>query len=39
MRWSRRPAEAGWTADAVVPSRLPGATGNQEFFGLFRARR
>ena len=27
--------QAGWTADAVVPSRLPGASGNQEFFGLF----
>ncbi len=29
----------GWTAIAVVPSRLPGASGNQEFFGLFRAGR
>ena len=29
----------GWAADAVVPSRLPGASGNLEFFGLFRAKR
>jgi 23S rRNA (cytidine1920-2'-O)/16S rRNA (cytidine1409-2'-O)-methyltransferase len=30
---------AGWPAVAVVPSRLRGASGNQEFFGLFRAKR
>ena len=31
--------QAGWMTDALVASRLPGASGNQEFFGLFRPRR
>lgn len=28
----------GWTAEAVVPSRIPGATGNRELFVLLRRR-
>lgn len=28
--------ELGWHAHAVVPSRLPGPSGNREFFVLFR---
>ena len=31
-------AEHGWTAAAVLPSRLPGATGNHEVFVLLRRR-
>ena len=31
--------EHGWTAAAVVPSRIPGATGNTELFVLLRRRR
>jgi len=30
--------EHGWTAAAVVPSRIPGATGNRELFVLLRRR-
>ena len=28
-------AERGWSAKAVVPSRLPGPAGNVEYFALF----
>jgi 23S rRNA (cytidine1920-2'-O)/16S rRNA (cytidine1409-2'-O)-methyltransferase len=28
-------AERGWTAKAIVPSRLPGPAGNVEYFALF----
>jgi 23S rRNA (cytidine1920-2'-O)/16S rRNA (cytidine1409-2'-O)-methyltransferase len=32
-------AERGWTARAIVPSRLPGPAGNVEYFALFTRER